>query len=42
MAAEWQAEIETTYPKLLGKSIPEDIYTEVAAILKEYRGADGQ
>jgi len=42
MAAEWQAEIETTYPKLLGKSIPEDIYHEVAAILKDYRDAGGE
>jgi len=42
MAAEWRTEIESTYPKLLGKSIPEDIYIEVAAILKEYRGAGDQ
>ncbi|MCH7630298.1 MAG: TRAP transporter substrate-binding protein DctP [Proteobacteria bacterium] len=42
MAAEWRAEIEATYPKLLGKSIPEDIYNQVAALLEEYRGAGGQ
>ena len=42
MAAEWQVEIETTYPKLIGRSIPEDIYTEVAGILKKHRGAGGQ
>lgn len=38
-ADEWRTEIEATYPKLLGKSIPKGIYSEVAAILEEYRGA---
>ena len=38
MAAEWQQEIEKTYPKLLGTSIPDEIYRDVAAILEDYRG----
>ena len=38
MAAEWQQEIEKTYPKLLGTSIPDEIYRDVAAILEGYRG----
>jgi len=36
--AEWRAEIMKTYPKLVGKSVPEGIYTEVAKILDTYRG----
>lgn len=33
----WKAEIRKTYPKLLGKSIPEPIYRDVVAILEDYR-----
>lgn len=37
VAAEWQAEIQKTYPKLLGKSVPKEIYERAAAILAAYR-----
>ncbi len=40
IAAEWRVEIERTYPKIIGKSIPEEIYQDVAAILEGYRGED--
>lgn len=37
---EWRAEIMKTYPKLIGKSVPEGIYTDVAALLETYREGD--
>ncbi|MDH5720468.1 MAG: TRAP transporter substrate-binding protein DctP [Spirochaetia bacterium] len=37
VAATWQSEIEKTYPNLLGKSIPKEIYQEASKILKEFR-----
>lgn len=37
---EWRAEIMKTYPKLIGRSVPEGIYSDVAALLKTYREGD--
>jgi len=36
--AEWRAEIMTTYPKLIGNSVPEGIYEDVSELLEGYRG----
>jgi TRAP-type transport system periplasmic protein len=35
--AEWRAEIKRSYPKLLGKSVPREIYERAAALLDAYR-----
>ncbi len=37
MVAEWRVEIMKTYPKLIGNSVPEGIYDDVAALLQTYR-----
>ena len=41
VAAEWRTEIERTYPKLLGKSVPRDIYERASALLDAYRKSRG-
>lgn len=37
IVAEWRTEIMKTYPKLIGKSVPEGVYNDVAALLETYR-----
>jgi len=39
MEAEWRRVSETFYPKIRGKLVPEDIFTEVQRLVKEYRAA---
>lgn len=37
IVAEWRAEIGKTYPKLIGRSVPEGIYRDVAKLLEGFR-----
>lgn len=42
VAADWSTEVEQAYPTLIGKSVPEDIYNQVRALLDEYRAAQAK
>ena len=41
VAAMWQTELQNAHPRLLGSSIPEEIYTEVVELLETYRAGPG-
>lgn len=41
LAAEWRAEIQRTYPKLVGKSVPRAVYERASALLEAFRKAHG-
>jgi len=38
----WQHELEMTYPMLLEKVVPKEIYAETDSLLKEYRSKNGR
>jgi hypothetical protein len=38
VTAEWRKDVESVYPKIRGKIVPDDLFDEVKRLRDEYRG----